>query len=207
MRNGFPRPDEVPSRPRRFRVKGRNGRKLYRDTIQCSVSRWVPPSDVQALGQRSQCRAQTGQLLDVDRAEVLEALLAGGGQDESHLTLIDRVGPALHEAGGLRPVDELDGAVMTEEEMVGHVADGGPEGTATATDVPVAVRFTVAAYREQELVLRGSQSRGRCLLLAPTQEPPQSGAELEEPRVLGITEAPRHGPIVTRAPVTTGGLR
>jgi hypothetical protein len=188
-------------------VKARNGRKLYRYTIECEVSRSVLPSDVQALGQGPQGRAQTGQLLDVDRAEVLEALLTGGGQDESHLTLVGRVGSALHETGGLRPVDELDRTVMTEEQMIGHVADGGPQRTGTATGAAFAVRFTVTANREQELVLRGRQTRGRRLLFAPAQEPPQSGAELEESRVLGITEAPRHGPIVTRTPVTAGGLR
>jgi hypothetical protein len=44
----------------------------------------------------------------------------------------------------------------------------------------------VATHGEQELMLRGGEPYGARLLLAPAQEPPDAGAEVEEPLVLVV---------------------
>ena len=82
----------------------------------------------------------------------------------------------LDQLGGHGPVDEPDGAVVAEEEVVGHFADGG----APAVRMP--------PHGQQELVLRRCQTRRLRLLLAPAEEPAQSGAQRQQVLVVGISE-------------------
>jgi hypothetical protein len=62
-------------------------------------------------------------------------------------------------------VDETDRAVVEKEQVVGDLADGR------------ATRITVSTYRQQELMLGGSEIRGAGLALAPTFEMPQPSPE------------------------------
>jgi len=48
--------------------------------------------------------------------------------------------------------------VVTQEEVVGHLADGGPAGITMSSDC------------QKQLVLGGRQPGGLCLLLAPALE-------------------------------------
>ena len=49
----------------------------------------------------------------------------------------------------------------------------------------------MAAYREQELVLRGREPGAPGLLLAPVQEPAQLCAEFQQPLVVAVGELGR----------------
>src|SRR5262245_36853904 len=110
---------------------------------------------------------------------------------EANDPLVGWIGPALHEPCLLRTVDQADGAVVPQLQMLRDVTDG--------RGLPVCV----TADGEQQLVLGRSQSgRGR-LLLAPMQEPSKTVAELEQLLVVGITE--RH--IVLRYVDPAPGVR
>ncbi len=65
-------------------------------------------------------------------------------EGEAHGSVVVGVGQAVDEAAALGAVDELDHAVVAEQQVIGNVADGR-----------VAV---VAADRQQQLVLRGCQA-------------------------------------------------
>jgi hypothetical protein len=79
-----------------------------------------------------------------------------------------------HESSAFCPVNELDSAVMPQQEVVSDVAD--------------ARRPAVASHRKQKLVLRGGQPRRACCLLAPPKEPPQAVSELEQLLEVGVGE-------------------
>ena len=105
------------------------------------------------------------QLLHVGSRERLEALLALGRQLEPHDPLVLGVAAAGDQARLLGPVDQADGAVVAEQEVVGHLADRGP--------APV----RVAPNGQEELVLGRGQSGRLRLLLAPAQEAAQAVPE------------------------------
>ena len=143
--------------------------------------------DPKVVGERAQRGAEALELLDVQFAQVLEAFGPLGGQLEPDLALVGPVGPAAHEPGGDRAVDELDRAVVAQQQVAGDVADRRTG------------RVVVAADREQQLVLRGGQTGGDGLPLAPAQEPAQAGPEAEQPRVVVMVERPLHAHIVALA--------
>lgn len=58
--------------------------------------------------------------------QVRQAVLTVGGELEAHDALVGVIGDPPEEAGALRPVDELDRAVVAEEEVGGHVAHRRP---------------------------------------------------------------------------------
>lgn len=101
---------------------------------------------------------EPGKLLEVHRRETGEAASSGGGEVHPHDAVIGGVGLATNEARPLSAVDELDRGVMTEQEVVGKVADGG------ITVVP--------PNGKQQLVLCRGETSGLGLLLAPVEEPP-----------------------------------
>ncbi len=77
--------------------------------------------------------------------------------------MVAGVGVPVDEPGIHRAVDETDGAVVTEQQRGCHIAD---------------CRCFVAwmsADREQELVVRGRDADGRCLLFAPMEKLAKSG--------------------------------
>lgn len=87
---------------------------------------------------------------------------------DAHDTLIVTIVAPFDEAARDRAIDEPDRAVVLQQQRVGDVADGG------------VLRPGVAADREKQLVLSRCQTDGVGLRLAPVQELPQSGTELQQ---------------------------
>ena len=111
--------------------------------------------------------------------------LAGIGEPHPHHSLIVLVCDPLDQAPFGRSIDELDGTVVFEHEVLGDIAD--------------ADRTAMAADREQKLVMRRCQTSRLGLTLAPSEELPEAVAKLEQRRVLVIIEPPAHrGAIVVR---------
>ena len=104
-----------------------------------------------------------------------------GSQAQADHAAVVLVLQALDQARGFRPVHQADGAVVAQEEVAGHVADGRP------------ARVLVAADGQEELVLGGRQPGGFGLLGAPVQEPAQACPEQEQSLVLGISDFAWHG--------------
>ncbi len=74
--------------------------------------------------------------------------------------MIFGIADPLDETCGNRPVDESYGAVMAQEQIVGHLAHRRAPSVAVTPD------------GEEELMLGRRKTSLLCLLLAPTQEPP-----------------------------------
>lgn len=79
-----------------------------------------------------------------------------------------------HEPCRIGSVDESDRAVVTKEEVVGHLADGRT------------TRVIVTAYGEHQLVLGWSQTGGASLQLAPSLEVAKAGPQPEQAGVHGV---------------------
>jgi hypothetical protein len=126
------------------------------------------------------------ELLEVALTQLAEAATAEGGEGQADDPLVAPVGMAPDQSGSFRPVDELDRAVVPEQEDVGDL----PDGRAGATGVP--------PDGEQQLVLCGREADCHRLCLAPVQEAAQAGPELEKTRVVRIGKIGRHIYIVSR---------
>ena len=114
------------------------------------------------------------ELLEVESGqgcETLVTLLAELQPDDTVVVLVPR---ALHQTGSICSVDESDRAVVTKEEVVGHLADGRT------------TRVIVTAYGEHQLVLGWSQTGGASLQLAPSLEVAKAGPQPEQAGVHGV---------------------
>jgi hypothetical protein len=108
----------------------------------------------------------SGQGLDPPRAQV--------GELESHDSLVMLVIDALHQSSADGAVDELDDAVVPEQEVLG--------------DFPDRRRRAMPADREQELVLGAGEPDGLGLRFAPVLEPAQPVAEIQQPAEVLVTK-------------------
>lgn len=91
---------------------------------------------------------------------------------EAHDALVLLVDDALDEPGRRGPVDQLHGAVVAQQQVVGHLTDG---------------RITrMAPYREQELVVRRRETGAARLFLAPPGEAPKAVPHREQALVVGF---------------------
>jgi hypothetical protein len=124
----------------------------------------------------------------MDRRERLEAPRALRSEAKAHDAVVVGVALTRDEASALSAVDEANGAVVPEQEVVGDLADGGRRIGAVAAMAAVAAVAMVAAVakvaamaavaavgamaadREQQLVLGGGEAGGARLLLAPAEE-------------------------------------
>jgi hypothetical protein len=131
-------------------------------------------------------RAEPVELLEVSPAQLVQAPAAQWRQAESHDALIATIGSTADEPGSFGPVDELDRAVMPEQQALGNVSNGRP--------LPI----LVTAYRKQELVLCRREPDGRGLLFAPMEKAAEAGAELEEALVVSVGKIALHVYIVPR---------
>ena len=92
--------------------------------------------------------------------------LAIGGQLEVDDPAVVGIGAAPQQAGPLGPVDQLDGTVVAQHQVLGDVADR---------------RVTIVApHGEEQLVLGGCQPGGAGLTLRPLLEPPQGVTEPQQ---------------------------
>jgi hypothetical protein len=96
-----------------------------------------------------------GEFLEVQLAERLQLARAPFGQVQADHALVVCVGAAGYQSGGLGAIDESDGAVVAQQQVVGDVADGR------------AARVCVAADGEQELMMRRGQAGRLGLPFAP----------------------------------------
>ncbi len=103
---------------------------------------------------------------------------AGIGEAHPHHSLIVLVGDPLDQAPFGRSIDELDGTVVSQREVLGDIAD--------------ADRTAMAADREQQLVMRRRETSRLCSILTPSKELPESVPKLEQRLVLVIIEPPAH---------------
>lgn len=119
-------------------------------------------SRASACDQLIQNGGQAVQLYQVCRSELGEDPITLGGQPDPDQPRVAAVGDPAHEASGLRPVDELDRAVVPQQQIVGEVADGRRLATRVALD------------GDQKLVLYVRQAGRPGLVLAPPLEPAQA---------------------------------
>lgn len=94
-------------------------------------------------------------------AEGFELRGAAGREPETDDTMVLGVLGALEQPGRDGAVDQADGAVVPEEQVIGDVSDGRSG------------RVVMTSDREQELMLGGGEAGGAGVLLAPAQEAPQ----------------------------------
>jgi CBS domain-containing protein len=128
----------------------------------------------------------------VGRAQALQEVPAPSGELQSHEAAVVRVGQAAHQAGLRGAVGQLDGAVVAQEQVLGHVPDRG------------CARTLVTADGEEQLVLLAGQPCGRGLLLAPAQEASQRGAEGQQLLVLVVVQPCGHATAGCDDALTTG---
>ena len=107
----------------------------------------------------------------VGGGEALQQAGAETGQVQTHDSVVFLVGASLDKARPLSAVDELHGAVVARQKMLGNVAHGGRARLMTS-------------YGEQKLVLRRSDSCGHRLPVAPIQELAETIPQPQEPLVL-----------------------
>jgi hypothetical protein len=113
-------------------------------------------------------------------AEPFELLGAAGGEAQADDAVVLGVLGALEQPGGHGAVDEADGAVVSEQQVVGDVSDGRSG------------RVVMTSDGEQELMLGGRESGGVGVLLAPAQKAPQIRAQLQQTAVVLVGWAGRH---------------
>lgn len=116
------------------------------------------------------------ELVEVGLGEAPEHRMSGGGQRQSGDPSVVIVECAFDESGSFRSIDELDRAVVLDEEMFRHVGDGR--------------RFVarMPADRQQQLMLAWREPGLRRLLIAPSQELPEAVAECEQIAVVAVGE-------------------
>jgi len=105
--------------------------------------------------------SEVTELFEMLLAEGFELGGAAGREPETDDTVVLGVLGALEQPGRDGAVDEADGAVMSEEQVIGDVSDGRSG------------RVVMTSDREQELMLGGGEAGGAGVLLAPAQEAPQ----------------------------------
>jgi nucleotide-binding universal stress UspA family protein len=104
-----------------------------------------------------------------------DPLAPEGGEVEADDALVVAVRDALDQTGGDGPVDELDGAVVSQQQVAGDVTDRRWRA--------------VTPDGEEQLVLRAGEPDRVGPLLAPALERAQPVPEREEASVVAVTEA------------------
>ncbi len=91
-------------------------------------------SGSQSLYRRRDVQAEAGQLFEVEGREGLQALGAVRGELQTHDPTVVVPSRPLDEASGLSPIHQPDHTVVLEEEVVGHLTNGGPGRDAVTSD-------------------------------------------------------------------------
>jgi hypothetical protein len=101
-----------------------------------------------------------GKFLEVQFAECFQSARTFAGEVQTHGALVVGVGAARNQSGGLSAIDQLDRAVVAQQQVIGDVADRRP------------TRIRVAADGKQQLMLSRGQAGGLSLTLTPSHEAP-----------------------------------
>jgi hypothetical protein len=117
-------------------------------------------------------RREVGQLVEVLLAEGLELACALVGEAQAHDAEVVVILAARDQSSLLGAIDEADRTVVAQDEVAGDIPDGR------------SARVAVTADGEQQLVLGRCEACGLSVLLAPAQEPAQTGAQLEQAPVV-----------------------
>lgn len=123
---------------------------------------------------------ELGELIEMLDGEPGESLGAVGREREPNDAMLVRVGSPLHERRCLGSIDELNHAVMAQQQQLGDLADRR------------SLRASVPADREQQLVLCRGQPRGFRLLFAPLQEAAQTRSQLQQVGVVVVCWGQSH---------------
>lgn len=129
---------------------------------------------VQACPQIRHSREEATQFLDVLLGQIVQAVRPFHRQANTYGASVFGVGAPLDQAVPFPPIDEFDGAVVAQLEVVRHRGDGRAEGVG------------MPANGEEELVLAGGDPRFAGPIGAPSQKPAEAGAEFEEPLVVPV---------------------
>jgi hypothetical protein len=124
----------------------------------------------------------------VHRRQEGETLLALACQPEADHTVITRVADAFDEACSGTAVDELDGAVVAQQQMLGDVTDRRTVGRAESG--------VMTTHGEEQLVLGGGEAHPPRLGLAPAEESAQTVTEVEEAGEVGVRQPLVRQPLV-----------
>src|SRR6185312_27023 len=129
-------------------LRDRTSRSLFSGSSEAggSCRGQVPFLGHAVPGRKGECRVHPPQLVAVQRAEACHDALALRGQLHSHRPPVAGMRCPLHEPLSLRPVDQLDYAVVTQLEPVGQLAHGRP--------LPAGKAFE----RQQQLILLRCQA-------------------------------------------------
>jgi hypothetical protein len=116
----------------------------------------------------------------VQGRQVLQGRGAFAGQLQPDHPPVVRVGHPLDEAERAHPLGELNGAVMPEQKVPGHVTDRRPAGILMPPD------------SQQKLVMRRRQADRLRLLLAPVQVLAQARTESQQLLVVRVLQLKSH---------------
>lgn len=120
--------------------------------------------------------SQFVQFLEVSDGQSFEHPATLPREYNAHDATIVGVAAAFYEPGVFGPVDQLDGAVMSQQQCIADAPDGG------------AVDVLAAADHQQQLMLSRRETGFLGLFLAPMQEAPQPEPEGEEALEVPIGE-------------------
>jgi hypothetical protein len=112
----------------------------------------------------------------VSGGQRLQLGFSGCGEAEADDPLILRIAGPLHQAGAHGPIDQLDGAVVAQQQVLGDIADRR--------------RATVSPDGEEELMLRSGDPDRLRLLLAPPQEAAEPVTKAQEALEVALGEGP-----------------
>jgi chloride channel protein, CIC family len=133
---------------------------------------------LEAVEQGPHVGGEPGQLLDVEARQAPQRPRAGVGEGHPHDAAVGGILDPAHQPGLVGPVDQAHGGVVAQVEVVGQLTDGRSPGVDVAPD------------GEEKLVLGGGQPGGPGLLLAPVEEGPEPGPQVEERAVVSLVEMP-----------------
>jgi hypothetical protein len=141
----------------------------------------------QSLPHARELASQTFELFEMQSRQSLKSLCAGRGEAQpDHPVILLVPGPA-YQAIRISTVDETHRAVVAQQQVVGHLANGWALGIAVPSD------------GKQQLVLSGRQAGGARLLFAPPLKVPKPGSQGEEPAIDVVRQTQScHDIIVTR---------
>jgi hypothetical protein len=121
---------------------------------------------------------QAVQLYQVGGGELIQDLLAPGGQPDPDEPPVAGIGAAPHETGYLSPIDQFDRAVMPQQQVIREIPHGRRLVAGMTLD------------RYEQLMLDMGQPGFASLIFTPALEPAQAAAErqqvLEVSAVLGL---------------------